>query len=58
MQWIISILLLVALFFMSYKTNQLGKENKAQKGKDKFDYTKGYKSRWMFTPHEKDGYAI
>lgn len=57
MQWIITVLLMLALIFMSYKSNQLSKENKAQKGTDKFDYTKGYKSRWMFTPHEKEGYA-
>lgn len=56
MQWIITVLLMLALIFMSYKSNQLSKENKAQKRNDKFDYTKGYKSRWMFTPHEKDGY--
>lgn len=57
MQWLITILLLVALFYMSYKSNQLSKKDKEQTGTDNFDYTKGYKSKWLFTPHEKEGYA-
>lgn len=33
------------------------KQTKEETGSiENVDYTKGYKSKWMFTPHEKDGY--
>lgn len=55
--WAIVIIAIVVAGQSATKANKQTKKAKEEIGTDNFDYTKGYKSKWMFTNHEKEGYA-
>lgn len=60
MDYLLWAIVIIAIAFAGQsatKANKQTKKAKEETGTDNFDYTKGYKSKWLFTPHEKEGYA-